>query len=273
MNTTRNDHKFLFGRQHALVGMVHFRALPGTPSSNMRPAEIVAKAVAEARQLESAGFDALIVENMHDRPYLADASGADTVAAFAVATAAVVNAVNIPVGVQILSGANLAALAVAHAAGASFVRAEGFVFAAVADEGLLANACAGELLRERKRLGAESIKIYADLRKKHSSHALTADLDMAAWVRAAEFFQADGMIVTGTETAVEPDAAELAMARATTKLPVLAGSGATPENLGRIFRSADAIIVGSALKVGGLWSNELDPARIAAMVQARDNVK
>ena len=72
--------------------MVHFRALPGTPSSNMRPAEIVAKAVAEARQLESAGFDALIVENMHDRPYLADASGADTVAAFAVATAAVVNA-------------------------------------------------------------------------------------------------------------------------------------------------------------------------------------
>lgn len=253
--------------------MVHFRALPGTPSSSMRPADIVAMAVAEAKQLESAGFDALIVENMHDRPYLSDASSADTVATFAVATAAVVNAVKIPVGVQILSGANLAALAVAHAAGASFIRAEGFVFAAVADEGLLANACAGELLRERKRLGAESIKIYADLRKKHSSHALTADFDMAAWVRAAEFFQADGMIVTGTETGVEPDHAELAMARATTKLPVLAGSGATPGNLAGIFATADAIIVGSALKVGGIWSNELDSKRMTAIVQARDNVK
>ena len=79
--------------------MVHFRALPGTPSSSMRPADIVAMAVAEAKQLESAGFDALIVENMHDRPYLSDASSADTVATFAVATAAVVNAVKIPVGV------------------------------------------------------------------------------------------------------------------------------------------------------------------------------
>jgi len=253
--------------------MVHLRALPGSPSNTMQPTEIVAKAIAEARELQAAGFDALIVENMHDRPYLSDASGADTVASFAIATAAVVNAVKIPVGVQILSGANLAALAVAHAAGASFVRAEGFVFAAVADEGLIARACAGELLRERARLGAQSIKIFADLRKKHSSHALTADLDMAAWVRAAEFFQADGMIVTGTETAVEPDAVELAMARASTRRPVLVGSGAHPENLARIFRHADAVIVGSSLKMNGLWSNELDAKRVAAIVRARDAIQ
>ncbi|MSR70340.1 MAG: BtpA/SgcQ family protein [Phycisphaerales bacterium] len=260
----------LFGRRHELVGMVHLRALPGSPASAFTPEQIVAKAVAEAQQLAKAGFDALIVENMHDRPYLADASGAHTVATFAVAAAAVVAAVKIPVGIQILSGANLAALAVAHAAGASFIRVEGFVFAAVADEGLLARASAGELLRERKRLGAEHIRIFADLRKKHASHALTADLDMAAWVRAAEFFSADGMIVTGTETAVEPDLTELAAARATTSLPVLAGSGATPANLARIFAHADGIIVGSALKVNGAWMNELDAARVRAVVQARD---
>lgn len=262
----------LFGHAHALVGMVHLRALPGAPASRLAPKEIVKTAVAEALQLEAAGFNALIVENMHDRPYLADASDADTVATFAIAAAAVVAAVTIPVGIQILSGANLAALAVAQAAGASFIRAEGFVFAAVADEGLLARACAGELLRERKRIGAEHIRIFADLRKKHTSHSITADIDMAAWVRAAEFFQADGMIVTGTETAVEPDCAELAMARAATKLPVLAGSGATPENLARIFRSVDAIIVGSSLKVGGVWSHELDSARIGRIARARDLV-
>ncbi len=253
--------------------MVHLRALPGTPGSTLRTSEIIALAIAEAQQLESAGFDALIVENMHDRPYLANASGADTVATFALATAAVINAVEIPVGVQILSGANLAALAVAHATGASFIRAEGFVFAAVADEGLISNACAGELLRERKRLGAESVKIYADLRKKHSSHSLTADLDMGAWVRAAEFFGADGMIVTGSETGVEPSSVELELARATTDRPVLAGSGATPENLARIFRYADAVIVGSALKHQGKWMNELDASRMKAMIRARDAVQ
>ena len=263
----------LFGRTNALIGMVHLRALPGSPASALTPAHIVAKAVEEAQLLARARFDAIIVENMHDRPYLADASGAQTVATFALATAAVVAAVKIPVGVQILSGANIAALAVAHAAGASFVRAEGFVFAAVADEGLLARACAGELLRERKRLGAENIRIFADVRKKHSSHAITADLDVAAWVRAAEFFSADGVIVTGTETAVEPDLNELASARAATALPVLVGSGATGANLSRLFAHADGVIVGSALKVDGAWMNELDGARIAAIVRARDTVK
>ncbi len=262
----------LFGHTRALIGMVHLRALPGAPSSTLSPARIVQKAVDEARALESAGFNGLIVENMHDRPYLADASGAQTVATFAIATAAVVAAVRIPVGVQILSGANIAALAVAHAAGAAFVRAEGFVFASVADEGLLAKASAAELLRERKRLGAEHIRVFADLRKKHSSHAITADIDMAGWVRAAEFFAADGMIVTGSETGVEPDLAELAAARAATTLPVLVGSGATAANLERIFAHSDAIIIGSALKVDGVWMNELDPARIRSVVQARDAI-
>ncbi len=261
------------GRVNALLGMVHLRALPGSPDSSLRPSEIVALAIEEAQQLEAAGFDAVIVENMHDRPYLADASGADTVATFAVATAAVVDALSIPVGVQILSGANLAALAVAHAAGASFIRVEGFVFAAVADEGLIARASAGELLRERRRLGADSIKIYADLRKKHSSHAITADLDVAAWVRGAEFFGADGMIITGTETGVEPDSAALKSARAATKRPMFVGSGATPENLARLYEHADAVIVGSALKAKGRWMNELDPKRLAAIVRARDAVK
>lgn len=251
-----------------LVGMVHLRALPGSPSHALAPAEIVRVAVAEARLLAEAGFDAVIVENMHDRPYLADASGADTVATFAVAVAAVTAAVRIPVGVQVLSGATGAALAIAHATGGSFIRAEGFVFASVADEGLLSQACAGPLLRERRRLGAHGVRILADIRKKHSSHAITGDLDGAAWARAAEFFGADGVIVTGAETGAAVDMGELARVRAATGLPVLVGSGATPERAPALLEHADALIVGSALKRDGLWSNDIDRARADAMVRA-----
>lgn len=251
-----------------LIGMVHLRALPGSPSHSMPPQEIVRVAVAEARLLADAGFDALIVENMHDRPYLADASGADTVAAFAVAVAAVTAAVRIPVGVQVLSGATGAALAIAHAACGSFIRAEGFVFASVADEGFLAQACAGPLLRERRRLGATNVRILADIRKKHSSHAITGDLDGAAWARAAEFFGADGVIVTGAETAAAVDMQELAAVRAATRLPVLVGSGATPQSAPALLEHADALIVGSALKRDGLWSNDIDHARADEMVRA-----
>lgn len=251
-----------------LIGMVHLRALPGSPAHSMPPAEIVRTAVAEARMLADAGFDALIVENMHDRPYLAHAGGADTVATFAVAVAAVTAAVRIPVGVQVLSGAPAAALAIAHAAGGAFIRAEGFVFAAVADEGLIGESCAGPLLRERRRLGASGVRILADIRKKHSSHAITADLDGAAWARGAEFFGADGVIVTGSETGTAVDMAELAAVRAATRLPVLVGSGATPQSAAALLEHADALIVGSALKRDGLWSNEIDPVRAESMVRA-----
>lgn len=58
-----------------------------------------------------------------------------------------------------------------------FIPAEGFVFSHVADEGVM-NSCAGELLRYRKQIGAENIQIYTDVKKKHSSHAITADISL-----------------------------------------------------------------------------------------------
>lgn len=101
------------------------------------------------------------------------------------------HASGLPLGVQILAGANLAAMAVAHACGASFVRVEGFVFAHVADEELIESS-AGELLRYRRAIGADAVRVFADIKKKHSAHAITADVDLAETARAAEFFQADG---------------------------------------------------------------------------------
>src|SRR6185295_9518480 len=108
-------------------------------------------------------------------------------------------AVKLPLGVQVLAGANREALAVALCCGAAFVRVEGYVFAHVADEGLI-DASAGELLRYRRAIGAEHIKVFADIKKKHASHALTADVSLAETGRAAEFFLADGVIVTGSAT-------------------------------------------------------------------------
>ena len=47
-----------------------------------------------------------------------------------------------------------------------FIRAEGFVFSHVADEGLM-NACAGDLMRYRHSIGADNIMVFADVKKKH----------------------------------------------------------------------------------------------------------
>ncbi len=152
-----------FSADKAIVGMIHVRALPGTPHHRLSVEHIVASAADEARMLAEAGCDALIIENMHDRPYLNHNVGPEIVAAMTAVAVAVRNAADLPLGVQVLGGANAEALAIAQAGGAAFVRVEGFVFAHVADEGLMPNADAGPLLRYRKQIGAEDIAVLADV--------------------------------------------------------------------------------------------------------------
>jgi hypothetical protein len=190
----------LFGRDHAIIGMVHVGALPGTPAHREPLSSIVDRACREAKLLRDAGFDAVMLENMHDVPYLLREVGPEIVAAMTRVAVAVRAVITGPLGLQILAGANRAALAVAHAADCSFIRAEGFVFASVADEGLFTEADAGQLLRYRKAIGAEEVGILTDIKKKHSSHAITADITIAENASAAEFFGADGVIMTGPAT-------------------------------------------------------------------------
>ncbi len=263
----------LFGVPKALVGMVHVQALPGTPYNRLPVSAIVEHAVSEARVLAKAGFDAVMIENMHDRPYLRQAVGPEVVAVMAAVLDAVRGAVAVPLGVQILAGANREAVAVALAGGGAFVRAENFVFAHVADEGLMPEADAGRLLRYRRELAAEHVRVFADVKKKHASHALTGDVDIAEAARAAAFFGADGVVVTGVATGRPVDAADVRQVSAAVELPVAVGSGVTPDNLAALWPSADVFVVGSFLKEDGVWHRPLDPDRVALMMAAVQRVR
>lgn len=256
----------------ALIGMVHVRALPCTPFNTDSMEKICATAVAEAGMLQSAGFDGIMLENMHDRPYLKGSVGPEIVAGMTRVACEVRRKIgnSFPLGIQILAGANLEALAVAHVSGCDFIRAEGCVFGHVADEGWI-EACAGELLRERTRLGAGRIRIWTDIQKKHSAHAVTADLALEDWVHGADFFGIDGVIITGSATGKAASKDELKRARTAGRIPVIIGSGLTPENAAD-FARADAWIIGSSLKYDGSWENPLDPDRLKAMVAARNSV-
>ncbi len=256
----------LFGEPRALIGVVHVGALPGTPSSCESVAGIAAQAAAEARIYAEAGFHGLIIENMHDRPYLKSAVGPEIAAAMAVIGAAVRQTVALPLGIQVLAGANECSLAVAHACGASFIRVEGYVFAHVADEGLMESS-AGRLLRYRRAIGADAIRIFADIKKKHSAHAITAEVDIVETAKAAEFFQADAVIVSGVATGTPADASEVRAVSQAVGIPTVLGSGITPQNIGS-YETADAFIVGSSVKQGGLWSNPLDESRARELVRA-----
>jgi membrane complex biogenesis BtpA family protein len=256
----------LFGVSRALIGVVHTGGLPGTPRGGQSIDQIVDTAVAEARVYASAGFHGVMIENTHDRPYLKGSVGPEVVAALAVIGREVKRAVAVPLGVQVLAGANQCALAVALACGARFVRVEGFVFAHVADEGIIESS-AGTLLRYRRAIGADGIRVFADIKKKHSAHALTADVSLVETAKAAEFFLVDGVIVTGLATGQAADASEVQAVAHAVGVPTLVGSGVTLDNL-HDYRDADAVIVGSSIKQGGVWSGALDGSRAHALARA-----
>jgi membrane complex biogenesis BtpA family protein len=256
----------IFQNSKPIIGMIHVGALPGTPAHSHSVAEIIASAVAEAKVYRDGGVDGIGIENMHDAPYLRGTVGAEIVAAMTLVGQAVKQESRLPVGIQILAGANIEAMAVAHAAQLDFIRAEGFAFAHVADEGIIESSAA-KLLRYRRMLGAERVQVWADVKKKHSSHAITADISLGATCETVEFMRGDAVIITGSMTGEAPTLADVREAKEHCHLPVILGSGVTAENIKDFYSMADGFIIGTYFKVDGKWQNTVDPQRVERLVQ------
>lgn len=261
----------MFNRKCSLIGVVHLEPLPGSAGYGGSIDEILRWALEDALSYKENGVDGLIIENMHDVPYLNGHVEPETTAAMTMVAQSIKYETMLPLGVQILAGANIEALGVAVAASLDFIRVEGFVYAHVGDEGLH-QSCAAQLIRRRAALKAEHIKIFADVKKKHSAHAITSDVSLVETARAAEFFRADGVVISGISTGHAPDAAHVQGVRAGTSTHVLVGSGVTEENIEDFVPFADALIVGSSLKYDGKWSNHVDPARVERLTTALERV-
>ncbi len=263
----------IFKTTKPVIGMIHLKALPGTPKYQNNIPVIIDKALEEARIYKQNGIDALMIENMHDVPYTKNDVGHEISSLMALIAYLIKQETGLPLGIQILAGANKAAVAAALTSGADFIRSEGFVFGHLADEGYI-DSQAAELLRYRKQIGAEHVAVFTDIKKKHSSHALTADLDITEMAHAAEFFLSDGVIITGAHTGSEADIHEIKMVKNSTKLPVLIGSGIDAENITDYIKYADGFIVGSYFKKDGYWENELDVKRIQKLItQIKNDTK
>ena len=259
----------LFGRRKAVIGVIHLPALPGSPAYDGADMEdLIATALAEAQRYRDGGVDGLIVENHGDIPFAKpERLGPETAACMAVITRAVRLESQLPTGVNVLANGALQALAIAKAAGARFIRVNQWANAYVANEGFIEGP-AGEAARYRAWLHARSVKIFADVHVKHGAHAIVADREIGEMARDAEFFDADAAIATGQRTGDAASLDELKTICAGTSLPVLVGSGVTPDNVGAILEHADAVIVASYLKHDGVWWNPVDPTRLATFMAA-----
>ena len=161
------DLESTFGTRTPVVGMVHLPPLPGAPRFDGDLETVVERAVADAESLSAGGVDGLLVENFGDAPFHPDDVPKHTVAAMTRAATAVTDTVDLPVGINVLRNDAGAALSVAAAVGAAFVRVNVHAGARVTDQGVVEGR-AHETLRLRERLDAD-VDILADVGVKHSA--------------------------------------------------------------------------------------------------------
>ena len=263
------DLREIFRVDKPVIGMVHLWPMPGAPGYTGYGLDaIIEHALADARALADGGCDGLIVENMWDIPFRAGSDlPPESVASHAVAARAVREAVDLPLGINVVHNGGLALLAVALAAGADFMRVCMFTGAGVWDTGKFDEGSAVELMRRRKDLHAEHIKIFADVDKKHSVRF--PGIDLATHIEWTRFFGADALIVSGRMTG---DAPSLDKVREAKRLagdrPVLLGSGTDERNVAAFLSVADGANVGSSVKVDGEIANPVDAARVRRFVEA-----
>jgi uncharacterized protein len=249
-----------------LGAMIAVLPLPGAPRYGGDDERIVEQAISDLGCYQKAGVDAIVLENSHDLPYIKPPLPARAVEVMQRVAVEVRRRFAGPIGIQVLEAANDTALEIAHAADLDFLRVEGYVFAHVGGAGLI-EGCAGRILRRRKELGCDHIKVFGDVKKKHCSHALTGDLDILDEVKQAEFFLVDGVIVTGARTTEPPSVAELRQVKNSAYVPVLIGSGMTTENIATYYPLAHGFIVGSTFRQGGRFLGELEPERLEAFMK------
>ena len=246
-----------------LIGMVHLAALPGAPDYAGDLDNVAARAAAEAATLAAAGFDALMVENFHDTPFFKGDLPPETIAALTRCAWAVREAApGLPLGINALRNDGLAALGIAVAVGARFIRVNVLTGAMLTDQGII-EGCAAVLMRRRAALGCQ-VAVLADVLVKHAAPLGPVDLVQSAR-DAVHRGGAHALVVSGTGTGAPTDPQRVATLRAAVpETPIVVGSGTTPANLRGL--GADAYIVGTSVKRNG----RVDLGLARALVAARD---
>lgn len=256
----RSEFLDLFAHTHPVIGMVHLKPLPGSPRYSGNRNAILETALAEAQALEENSVSAILVENFGDAPFYPGDVPAETIAAMTTVVQFLKSKCTVPVGVNVLRNDGYAAMAIACATGACFIRINVLSGGAVTDQGVISSD-AHRITRLRQYLGAE-VKIFADVHVKHATPLGNTPIEQAA----NELFEralADAVICTGAETGGKLNMVELAKLREQLPdRPFIAGSGVSAENVASIFELADAAIVGTYFKRDGKVANPIDPGRV-----------
>ncbi len=216
-------------------------------------------------------MDGLIVENFFDAPFPKDRVDPAVISAMTLIVERIKNLVVLPIGLNVLRNDARGALAIATCTNASFIRVNVLTGVMATDQGIIEGQ-AHEILRYRRELGSE-VAILADVLVKHARPLGAPNLTTAVQ-DTIERGLADGVILSGWATGSPPSFEDLELASAAARgTPVFIGSGADPDNIGKLMKAADGVIVASSLKRDGKITGAIDPIRVSRFVEAARQVR
>ena len=245
--------------------MLHLPALPGAPHAQQSLEQIETAVLKETSVLVDAGFDACILENFGDAPFFGATVPAITVACMSRLAASIRRSQpSLQLGINILRNDAGAALCVATACAASFIRVNVHVGATATDQGVLEGRAA-QTMRLRRELQSR-VQVWADVHVKHGRSLTHERIEQEA-LDCVHRGGADAIIVSGSGTGAETSLEELQRVRELRlAVPVYVGSGVTCDNVQRYLSVADGVIVGTALKEGGVTRAPLAVDRVRELV-------
>ncbi|HET7055842.1 MAG TPA: BtpA/SgcQ family protein [Thermomicrobiales bacterium] len=249
-----------------IVGVLHLPPLPGSARGGdaCSIGGIIDAMRRDAAIYQEAGIDTVIVENYGDLPFVRDRVDAAVTSAMTRVVDAVQRDFGLTVGVNVLRNDVLTAVSIAAMTGARFVRANVYVGVMQTESGII-QGCAHAVQQELKRLGAE-VEVWADLDVKHAAPLVERSIEEQA-DDAIERAFASALILTGPATGAAADPGAVRRLRTHTDASIYVGSGATPESI-PTMPGATGFIVGTAMKVDGVVTNPVDPARVHAVLAA-----
>jgi hypothetical protein len=252
----------LFSTGKPVIACIHLPALPGAPTYDGNMTSIYEQALEEAAIFERQGVDALIIENFRDKPFYPNRVPPETIASIAAVSREIANAVSMPIGINVLRNDAYAAMAIATAIKAQFIRVNIHMNAVVSEQGIIQGE-SHNTLRLRQHLKS-NVLIFADVGVKHAAPLACRGLAIET-KDLCDRGLADAIIVSGELTGAETNISDLEIVKQHSTVPVLIGSGITPDNL-RSFAQADGFIVGSYFKKNGYANNSIAEERVEKLL-------
>ncbi|WP_297498328.1 BtpA/SgcQ family protein [Thermococcus sp.] len=250
-----------------LIGMVHLNPLPGSYRYDGDLDGVIESAIRDAKTIEEAGFDAIMIENFGDVPFpkYVDKTA---VAVFTAVAKEIRDEVSLPLGINVLRNDGIAAYSIAYAVKADFIRVNVLSGVAYTDQGVI-EGIAHELARLRKLLPSK-IQVFADVHVKHAVHFLDFEDSLRDTVERG---LTDAVVVSGRATGEPVDIDRLSLAKKISPVPVLVGSGTSYENLPKLWKHADGFIVGTWIKRDGKVENEVSLGRARKLIELAKNLR